>query len=197
LDFHIGYLGTAFLALCFMVLGAGVMYGGGEAPAPQPAAFAAQVIGLYTSSLGPWAGPLIGVSAVAVMFSTTLTVVDGFPRAVATLVLRFRGPERPGHGEFETPVSRRAYWVSMAVICGGAMALLALLLESLAGFVDVATTLSFLTAPLLAVLNHRAIHSDAVPAEARPKPWLTALSWVGIVSLTGFAAFYVYLLFAR
>lgn len=194
LDFHIGYLGTAFLALCFMLLGAGVMHSAGIEPDPRAAAFAAQVIGLYKATLGPWAGPVIGIAAVAVMFSTTLTVVDGFPRAISTLVLRFRGPEKVGHGEFEARSSRLAYWISMAVLCSGAIVLLAHFLESLAGFVDVATTLSFLTAPLLAVLNHRAIMSPEVPAEARPARWLWLLSWAGIVSLSGFAAFYIYLL---
>jgi Mn2+/Fe2+ NRAMP family transporter len=197
LDFHLGYVGTAFLAVCFMLLGAGVMHGAGIEPDLRPAAFAAQVIDLYKSTLGPWAGPVIGSAAVAVMFSTTLTVVDGFPRAIATLVQRFRGPEVAGAGELASQITRRSYWLAMAVLCAGALLLLATLLDSLPAFVDVATTLSFLTAPLLAVLNHRAIMSPEVPPEARPPRWLWTLSWVGIVALSGFAVLYVFLLVTR
>ena len=46
-------------------------------------------------------------------------VLDGFPRAISTLVLRFRHPEVPGHGEFESRAGRASYWIAMAVIGGG------------------------------------------------------------------------------
>ncbi|MEQ8660214.1 MAG: divalent metal cation transporter, partial [Gammaproteobacteria bacterium] len=75
LDFNIGYCGTAVLALCFMAMGAGTMYGTGEGFAAAPAAFAAQIVRLYTEHLGAWTGPVVTLAAFAVMFSTTLTVM--------------------------------------------------------------------------------------------------------------------------
>lgn len=57
------------------------MFGSGEAFDDRAAAFAQQVVALYTRNLGACAAPLIGLAAGTVMFSTTLTVADGFPRA--------------------------------------------------------------------------------------------------------------------
>ena len=196
LDFHIGYIGTAMLALCFMLLGAGVMHGSGVAPAQSGVAFAAQIIGLYEKTLGAWSRPLIGFSALAVMFSTTLAVLDGFPRALTTLIDRFQRPETPGELSHQpSGAQRRNYWLCIALLCVGSLIVIALLLKSLQRLVDVATTLSFLTAPALAILNHRAIMSDDVPPQARPRPWLQALSWIGIISLSVFALAYLYVRF--
>lgn len=61
-------------------------------------------------------------------------------------------------------------------------------------FIDIATTLSFLTAPALAVLNHRAMYRENVPEELRPKGWLRALSLFGIAALSLFALVYLYLI---
>jgi hypothetical protein len=59
--------------------------------------------------------------------------------------------------------------------------------------VDIATTLSFITAPILSLLNHRAVHGSEVPPEGRPRPWLVAMSWGGIAFQGAFALFYLYL----
>jgi Mn2+/Fe2+ NRAMP family transporter len=47
-DFNIGYIGTTFLALFFLALGALVMYNSGETFSDKGGAFAAQLINLYT-----------------------------------------------------------------------------------------------------------------------------------------------------
>ncbi len=191
LDFHIGYIGTVVLAFCFLLMGAGVMHGQGVEFEASAGGFAAQVIGLYRSTLGDWAKYIIGPAAFAVMFSTTLTVIDGFPRAVAILVARFRGPEGDDY-ELEQPAQRRTYWIAVVTLAAGSMLVLWLLLTSLKAMVDIATTLSFLTAPVLAGLNHRAMTSDDVPEEARPKSWLVGLSGLSIFVLGAFALYYLY-----
>jgi len=47
-DFNIGYFVTLILGLCFIVLGATVMYDAGISFSPNGASFAGQLIGLYT-----------------------------------------------------------------------------------------------------------------------------------------------------
>lgn len=190
-DFHIGYIGTAALALCFLVMGAGVLHGSGATVPDSPAGFAALVIKMYAQTLGGWAAPVVGVAAFAVMLSTTLTVLDGFPRALVVLGARLRGPEAPGVDELEGPRGRRAYFVAMAVLALGALAVIFALLTSLKALVDIATTLSFLTAPVLALLNHRAIHAPEVPAAARPSPGLRLGSMTGVAIQAGFALYYL------
>jgi Mn2+/Fe2+ NRAMP family transporter len=192
IDFNIGYFGTALLALCFLTLGAGVMYGSGEKFAGSGAAFAAQVVSLYTKNLGSWSAPLIGLSAFTVMFSTTLTVVDGYPRAVASLFARFVEPEVPDH---PTGFSRRVYWTALAVLAVGAVVVIRIGGGAFKNLVDLATTLSFLSAPGLAWLNHRAMLGAEVPAEHRPGRRMWAYSWAGIVFSTAFALYFLYVRF--
>ncbi|MBX3129925.1 MAG: divalent metal cation transporter [Polyangiaceae bacterium] len=191
IDFHIGYIGTAVLALCFLLMGAGVMHGTGRAFPDGPGAFAATVIDLYAASLGEASRPLIGTAAFAVMFSTVLTVVDGFPRAIAVLVARLRGPETGAHFELDEPAQKRTYWIALAVLSVGALLVISAMMQSLKTLVDVATTLSFLTAPVLSVLNHRAVLGPEVPAAARPKPWLVLASIAGIACQAAFAVAYL------
>ncbi|MEN8175445.1 MAG: divalent metal cation transporter, partial [Pseudomonadota bacterium] len=147
IDFDIGYIGTAVMGLCFLVMGAGVFYSSGQTLQPQPAAFAHQVIDLYAETLGAWSRPVIALSAFSVMFSTTLAVVDAFPRVLATLWARFQGAATMASEP------RGPYWVSMALVAAGAFWILFFHLTGLASLVDLATTISFLTAPVLAILN--------------------------------------------
>lgn len=201
-DFHLGYWGAALLALCFLVMGAGVMYGKGVEIQTSAGGFSAQIIALYTATLGEWSRPLIGGCAFLVMFSTTLAVVDGFPRALAVLTLRARRPETPWGGEESGRTDedgvggfKAVYWISLAVLAGGSAVVLFTLMTSLRAMVDLATTLSFLTAPLLAALNHRAMFDESVPADHRPSPLLRLASLGGIAFLGSFAAYYVWLRF--
>jgi len=189
LDFDIGYLGTALLALCFVTLGAGLMFGSGREIPTSAAGFANQVIVFYAETLGAWSKPIIGLSAFTVMFSTTLTVLDGFPRAIATLVERFREPESPDR---EVEYDHRAYWIALALLAVGSVAIIGIWLRRLLFLVDLATMLSFLTAPFLAFLNHRAITADEVPASGRPGPAMRAFSWSGIAFSTLFALYFLW-----
>jgi Mn2+/Fe2+ NRAMP family transporter len=192
-DFHIGYFGTAFFAICFLLMGAGVMHGTGVQLAEGAGGFAAQVISLYTETLGEWSKPIIALAALAVMFSTTLTVQDGFPRALAVLAARFRGPEESAGYELNQPFQRRVYWSALALLAVGSLLVLALMMRSLKAMVDIATTLSFLTAPVLSVLNHRSALGAEVPVERRPPRWLIWASLAGIAAQAAFALYYVYL----
>jgi len=190
-DFHVGYLGTVVLALCFLILGAAVMHG--AELEEKPAAFGAQLVSLYADTLGDWSRPIIGAAAFLVMFSTTLTVVDGFPRALSVLADRFRSEELPGEASGDG--DRRVYWGAVAVLFVGSLAVLHFALRSLGDMVDLATTLSFLTAPLLSLLNHRAITGAEVPEAGRPSRGLLLASMVGIVAQMAFAVYYLALRF--
>ncbi len=192
IDFNIGYFGTVLLALCFVTLGAGVMFTTGKTFDAPAAAFASQVINLYVENLGAWSKPLIGLSALTVMFSTTLTVIDGFPRAIACLAARFRGPEIPDRSE---PLGTSVYWSALVVLGIGSLLIIRFAAGQLKMLVDLATTLSFLTAPALAWLNHRAMFGDEVPELHRPGARMRAYSWAGILFSAAFALFFLYVRF--
>jgi len=131
------------------------------------------------------------------MFSTTLTVLDGFPRALSTLLHRFVEPETPiqdvapdAPTETRDPVGV-AYWGALVVLAGGAMMVITWLQGSLKSLVDLATTLSFFTAPILAWLNHRAVTGAEVPVDRRPGKGMLTASIVSIVVMTLFAAYWL------
>jgi predicted PurR-regulated permease PerM len=122
-----------------------------------------------------------------VMFSTTLTVVDGFPRAISALLARFFGPEDPERDD--DVLDRRAYWGAVVVLALGTLLIVTIIRKQLLLLVDVATVLSFMTAPVLAWLNHRAVFTSESP----PGKGMRVFSLVAIIGLLLFALYYGYL----
>lgn len=186
MDFNIGYIGAAVLALGFLLLGALVMYGSGEEYATSGAVFSTQLISLYTDSLGDWLYPIIIICAFTTMFSTTLTVTDAYPR-VSRRMLEVMMPDT-----IQETNNLRLYQWLLVIISIVSLGVLYFLGDQFTLMVDLATTLSFLTAPVLAYINYRLVVSDHVPENCRPQPWLRWLSWGGIVFLAGFALVYLY-----
>ena len=193
IDFHTGYLGTAFLALCFLLLGTALIHGSEIELQKSAAGFAAQLIGLYQQALGDWTKPIIALAALAVMLSTVLTLVDGYPRSVAILLLRFRSAEDPG-AESEEKNMPLVYLVSMIGLIAGALSIQIFFIASFTALIAFATAISFTTAPVLAFLIHRAITSDSIPTAQQPGRGLRLYSIICIVVLGIFALGYLYLL---
>lgn len=199
LDFDVGYLATLLLGLAFVLLGTGMMYGQGLNFEDNTAKFAAQVIDLYTGTLGGWARPMIGTAAFLVMLSTSVTVIDAFPRVVAALVVQLRLAFTPSAALPDDPVplegDRRVYRISFAFLGAGALAILVWGTSSFTALVDLATTMSFLTAPVLSFFNHRAIHAPEVPRGQQPGSAMTAFSWVSIALQAAFALYFLWFKF--
>jgi len=194
LDFNIGYAATLVLALCFVVLGTAVMHGSGAQFERSPVRFASQVIALYGETLGEWATVVVGLAAIAVMFSTLLTILDGFPRSLANFLLILHGQEEGVKNPVWLEQRRhRYYWGTMFAIVVGSVMMLSFFIARMTFFVDIAATVSFLTAPVFAWLNYRAIQGEEVPQGARPGKALRVWSKLGIAALGGFALLYIYL----
>ena len=185
-DFNFGYVVTAVLALCFLTLGASVMYGSGEELSSNSTVFSDQVVRLYTNALGNWAYPVIAIAAFSTMFSTTITVVDGYGRAMGeTVRLLFFKNESP----------QKLYRILMVVVSIGAFVFIWLLAANLKQLVDLATTFSFVIAPVIAWINFKVIMSNQIDEEHRPPKWLKILAISGLVFLTVFALIYIVVYF--
>lgn len=195
LDYHIGYAGSFVLAVCFVLLGTGLMHNSGMQFESGAAEFSAQLINLYKLSLGDWSGPLIGFVAVAVMFSTVLAGLDGYPRAAVSLYKIYRG-QTLAEDDLSTPADNKAVYISsLLVLVLGSMLILYLFVTSLKLVIDIASTILFLFAPIVAWLNHRSMTSPKFPVNARPGRGLLALSVLGIIWLSAFSAYFLYLKF--
>ena len=182
-DFNLGYLLTAVLAVIFLSLGALIFYGTGTDLANSSAAFASQLIGMYTTAIGSWSFYIIATAVFCTMFSTTITVLDGYGRTMQRIMrLLVPGQKQLGY----------RFW--LVVAAAGALLIILQYLNQLKALVDFATSLSFLIAPFAAWLNFRAVLSPEVAASHRPPTWLRALAWAGLLFLTAFALLYVWLL---
>ena len=186
-DFLVGYFATGALAFVFVILGTGVMYGSGEAFAAEGTLFATQLVDLYSETLGGWTRPVVLVAVVTTMLSTTLTVMDGAPRVLERTFFVLRSQT----GSATPPSCGPVFWWSLAALVLLTLVVMALFIGNLTAMIDFATTVSFLTGPVLGYLTLRAVTSDRMPAEHRPGGAMLALSWVGIVMLGGTGIFYL------
>ena len=186
-DFKVGYFGTVALAVCFVLMGAGVLYGTGQTLPKSAGAFAATFIGMYVDVLGEWSRPVVMIAAFSTMLSTTITVSDGFPRALEAAIARLSSDEE------EMGARTPTYWGALVFVGAGALLIIWQFASNLKALVDLATTLSFLTAPVLAWLNFRAVNSDRVPVEHRPRGAFRALHVVGILFTGALAAGFLYM----
>ncbi len=179
-DFNIGYISTVFLGICFLSLGALVMYGSEEVFSSSAGQFADQLIQLYTENLGKGSAVFISIAAFTTMFSTTLTTLDASPRSLArTTKILFRSDEKKGY----------LFWILFLV--GGTMIILSYFLTNMAILVQIATVLSFLTAPFYAIVNYILIKSEHTPIDYRPNLFLRIWSILGILFLIGFGLWYL------
>lgn len=195
LDFRIGYIGTGLLAFAFLMLGAGVMYGSGTSFSAAGTQFSMQLVDLYSGTLGAWTRPLVLVAVLTTMFSTALTVIDGFPRAISRSLAVLRsaagGPPEANHNDTD-----QTYWVSGAILGMLTVMVVAFVASSLTAMVDFATIVSFLTAPILGYLNLTVILGPGMPKEHRPSQGLIWLSYAGLFALAGMALVYAFSLIA-
>jgi Mn2+/Fe2+ NRAMP family transporter len=196
LDFRIGYFGTALVAFAFLMLGAGVMHASGEEFSPSGTVFSLQLVDLYAATLGAWSRPLVLVAVLTTMFSTTLTVMDGFPRAIARSVQVLRSGLPAG-----SPVDAASalaeerlepsYWLAIVTLGLLTLLVLQLFVGNLTAMVDFATIVAFLTAPVLGYLNLRAVTAEHVPRAHQPGAGLRLLSHVGLALLGGTTVVYL------
>jgi Mn2+/Fe2+ NRAMP family transporter len=178
-DFKVGYIGTALLAMCFLSLGALVMYGSGETFEAGGAAFAGQLLGLYQQTLGHWAYPIIAIASLTTMFSTTLTLLDAFPRTIST-TLELLFPQRIAHRNNET-----TYVIWLFITIAGTLVLLFFFLTSMGAMVKIATVIAFVAAPVLATLNTLAMLDKDIPVHYRPGKLMQLWCVSGLIALIG------------
>ena len=181
-DFNVGYFVTFFLGVCFMGLGTYVMFGTGTSFSNSGSIFAKQLIDLYTSSLGDAVYIFIVIAAFTTMFSTTLTTLDASPRAMEKasqlLLPKF------------TQLNFR-FWIIL--LAAGTIGIFTFLRNEMGTLVQIATILSFLTAPFYAFLNYRLVTSKHMPIAFQPSKGLKALSIFGLIFLVLFAVSFVFM----
>lgn len=187
-DFNVGYFTSTFLALCFVALGALVLHRSGQSLASGGIAFAHQFVDIYANLIGDWSRWLIAFIAFLCMFSTVITVLDGYSRALSESIVQLqqkRGQTATGQGaRFTYPIM-----IVMAII---AAFIIMFFKGALLAMLEFAMIMSFISTVVFAWLNYRLMSLPTVPKEEQFGLGLKILSWIGILFFTGFTALFAY-----
>ena len=178
-DFNFSYIWTSILACAFVILGANVFYGSGVDFGSSSSAFVDQLIKLY-SSLGTWAKNIILLTAFSTMFSTTLTCLDAFPKVLKKC--------------YQLSINentKRLEPMFLSFVTIGTIITIIFLGSHMRFLVDLATLLSFMTAPFLAILNYKLIYNVDFPEKYRPSPYIKSLAIFGITFLILFSFIFI------
>lgn len=183
-EFNFGFVLSAILALLFLGLGALLFYAQ-EVEFPEgTAAFASGVVQLYTEAIGSWSWWIIATAAFSAMLGTCIACLDGYARSLARSIATITGSGRTKRTQNER--------FSLIFIAIGALTLILAFPNDITVLVDIATTLSFLVAPIVAGANLYLVTRKSFPSEARPPRWMIALSWGGLVFLTSFSLLFLF-----
>jgi len=183
-EFRIGYFITSLLAIFFLGLGTLVFFGSGDSLPNNNSLFAHKIVTMFANTIGQWSYIIIAASAFSVMFGTILAVFDGYSRSFQKIIQLLRNNESND--------SRKSYVGIVCILAIGSILIIMQFGDKLKDLVDFATTLSFLVAPIIAILNHKLVIGKFLPKNSQPSVWIKGLSMSGIVFLTGFALFFIY-----
>ena len=128
----------------------------------------------------------MGAAAFSAMFSTCITVMDGYARSL----------NRAWAAATQTERSPQRHRLALVLVALGGLAIVLAFRGQLKTLVDLATTLSFLVAPVIAFWNLRLVTRNDFPTEAKPGRVLQAWAWLGLLFLTAFSIVYVWVLFS-
>ena len=184
-DFNFAYIGTAILAIIFVILGSYIFFGTGETLPNNNSLFASKVVSLYTQTIGNWSGIIISASAFSVMFGTIIAIMDGYSRSLARTTQLLFGKT------ITDSLSRKKHSFFIFILLVGSIIVITQFGDKLKELVDFATIVSFLIAPVIAVFNFKLVTGKYIEKQHYPPLWLKFLGYAGIIFLIGFAIFFI------
>ena len=188
-DFNLGFLFTTVLALMFLTIGAYTNYGSGQLMSEKAVAFSNELIAIFTTNLGSWSYWIIAIAAFGTIYGTLITILDAFTRSFVRGLLALKEQEI---SETEQQITiKKNYKILLPIIGLGGFLLFYLSVHSMGVILKYATILGFLTTPVIAFLNIRAITSDSVSSEFRPSGMLIGLAYLGLLASVLFAFYYL------
>ena len=194
-DFDLGYAFTVVTALVFLTIGAFTVFGTGERLQGNSVEVSNQLLAVFTTNLGQWSWPVIALAAFGTIYGTLIAAWDGFARSWVEGLRVFRYRELTADAR-QQQFSGRMYGITLPAIGLGGFLLFFWFSASMMAMLEAATILAFVTAPVIAVLNLRAVTGADIPATHRPASWLIVLAYLGLLFMLGFAGYYVWDLLA-
>ena len=183
-EFNFGYIISGLLSICFVTLGAFLIFGTGELLEKSSSLFAHQIVELYTRVFGDWSYIIIASSTFSIMFGTCIAVFDGYGRAIKrTTELLFP----------KVSLVKNYYRIIILMLIIGTFIIL-YVFEKNGDFVilvNYATSISFIIAPIIAIFNHKIVKYH-LEEKFQPPKWLNFVSILGIIFLIIFSILYLF-----
>ena len=183
-EFNFGYIISGLLSICFVTLGAFLIFGTGELLEKSSSLFAHQIVELYTRIFGDWSYIIIASSTFSIMFGTCIAVFDGYARAIKrTTELLFP----------KVSLVKNCYRIIILILITGTFLIL-YGFEKTGDFiilVNYATSMSFIIAPIIAIFNYKVVKNH-LEEKFQPPKWLNFLSISGIIFLIIFSILYLF-----
>lgn len=193
-DFNLGYIFTLILALMFMTIGAYTAYGTGKVLDGNATQFSNKLLNIFTQNLGNWSYYIMAIAAFGTIYSTLITILDAFPRCFVRglRILKFDTLEK---NDNQISFLETTYKWTVAIVGFGGFALFYFSATSMVKLLNAVTILSFLTSPIIAFLNLRAIQSPNIPSSYRLPVLMMGLAYLGLFALVTFSIYYLINLF--
>ena len=183
-EFNFGYIISGLLSICFVTLGAFLIFGTGELLEKSSSLFAHQIVELYTRVFGDWSYIIIASSTFSIMFGTCIAVFDGYGRSIKrTTELLFP----------KVSLVKNYYRIIILMLIIGTFIIL-YVFEKNGDFVilvNYATSISFIIAPIIAIFNHKIVKYH-LEEKFQPPKWLNFVSILGIIFLIIFSILYLF-----
>ena len=180
-DFNLGYIFTAVLALMFLVIGAFTVFGSGQLLDGNTTQFSNKLLNIFIVNLGTWSYLVIALTAFGTIYGTLITVMDAFTRSfIHGLILM---------NTEDSQIFKKQnfmdlfYKILLTLVGFFGFLLFYFSATSMIKILEYATTISFITAPIIAFLNIRSVKSKAVHTTDRPSKALMFLAYIGLLSM--------------
>lgn len=177
LDFNVGYMTSAVLALLFLSLGVFVQYGSGQEIQTSGGAYVGQLISMYTATIGEWSRLLVAFIAFMCMFGTTITCADGYGRANAESWRLLKG-------NLELSEKQVLFWTTYSAV--GGLIIIMFFTGQLGAMLKFAMITAFVSAPIFGWLNYRLVKNHE-----RLSPVMNAWSVAGLLFLAAFSVLFL------
>nr|WP_227672964.1 divalent metal cation transporter [Psychrobacter lutiphocae] len=173
-DFNVGFISTAILALLFLALGVFVQYGSGVEIQTQGGAYVGQLIDMYTATIGEWSRFLVAFVAFMVMFGTTITCGDGYGRITAESWRLLQN-----HSQISG--KQIMFWTTYTII--GGYIIITYFSGQLGAMLKFAMISAFVSAPIFGWLNYTLVKHEKKLSSMMHLYSITGLLFLGGIAL--------------